>query len=468
VNDDLLGKRIKCPGCGKVLLAAKATARTQREDEAEDRPPLVKRKPSRTDDADEPRPLVKRKAPQTDDADEPRPRKKSRKQAKQSSPVLWLALGSGGLLLLAAAVVVIILVVKKPQTGPDTVSGPGATDNSGKPPVDDTAGLTGVRALKDVQLVAYSRDGKSLATLVYRPQSGGGFENVVQIWDTGTGQETSQIKANQTQPFSHIAFSPDGKLLAASCAADREMKLWDLGTRALRHKYQHAAVSGGPPLGERLLGFSPDGKKLLSLTQGLVVLMDVDTGKVDTQILFLNRTAYVACSPVAAVLAVAQAVPDQNGNIEFPLVLYDYAAKSERGIQTGKQPSAIAFSGDGGTIALACLEGPVLIYDTKTLTARATLDKKRTQDNSFLFCEHLCLTPDGSLLVTQPRGSGKPGPEFWSVGTSETRKLEVPVWARAIALSPDGKTLAIAPTDGRIAFIDPATGREKVPGASPR
>jgi hypothetical protein len=103
----------------------------------------------------------------------------------------------------------------------------------------------------------------------------------------------------------------------------------------------------------------------------------------------------------------------------------------------------------------------VLLYDTKTLALRATLDKKRKQDNSFLYYERVYLTPDGSLLVGQPAGGGQPIPELWTVGATDTRPFEGKVWARAMSLSPDGKTLAVARYTEPIVFIDPATGREK-------
>jgi hypothetical protein len=345
LRDDLLGKRVKCPGCGEILLA-EAPRKTPREDEAEDQPSVVKRKAPRRDEDDE----------------EPRPLRRSRKQATRPSPVVWLALGGGGVVLVLAVVIALVVFGRKSSPGKgdgsdnqpaDLSAGkvsPAQGKGTGNQPADDTAGLTGLRALKDVRLVAYSSDGKHLATLLIRPNSGT-FENLIQVWDMGMGQETAQIKASQNQPYDRMAFSPDGKLLAAACGSDREMKVWDVGTRALRHKHQRSP--GKPPaLGTRLLDFSPDGKKLVSMAEESIVLMDVETGRVEEQpVFFVNQTAFAACSPVAPVVAVAGAARDQGGKVEGFLILYDYTNKSLRNALTGKLPTDVAFSRDGSTLA---------------------------------------------------------------------------------------------------------------------
>src|SRR5436309_1386313 len=71
--------------------------------------------------------------------------------------------------------------------------------------------------------------------------------------------------------------------------------LWDLEAKALR--YKDKADAGNPALGTRLLAFSPDGDLLVSVAEGFVSTMDVETGKVIRDTVSLNTSAQVAHVP---------------------------------------------------------------------------------------------------------------------------------------------------------------------------
>jgi WD40 repeat protein len=100
----------------------------------------------------------------------------------------------------------------------------------------------------DVTAVAYSHGGTLLAT---------GLESgIVQVWDTATRRKVASIPAGG--PVWSLAFSPDGKTLAASTNGSRPAaRLWHSGT-------WKPAKSIALPLetGEPTLAFSPDGKTL--------------------------------------------------------------------------------------------------------------------------------------------------------------------------------------------------------------
>ena len=122
----------------------------------------------------------------------------------------------------------------------------------------------------------------------------------------------------------------------------------------------------------------------------------------------------------------------------------------------------MAFSGDGQSLAVATSDGPIHVYDTTTWDEKATLQRVRLQDKTFLHYNNVALNADGTILAAVPQGQGTPQCETWSVGTQSTRTMAVGQCG-ALALSPDGKTVAIAVSNAGIRFADAATGQEKRP-----
>jgi DNA-binding beta-propeller fold protein YncE len=97
--------------------------------------------------------------------------------------------------------------------------------------------------------IAFSGDGKKLAT-------SDASNNTAKVWDVETGKELATFGK---QPFrvTAVAFSPDGKTLAAANRGeDPQVKLWDLATGKERFTLK------GPTGWPNSLAFSPDGKVL--------------------------------------------------------------------------------------------------------------------------------------------------------------------------------------------------------------
>jgi hypothetical protein len=476
------GKAIKCPKCGAAVRAPAATGKPGGS-VAASRPaprPQAVRKPKPEEEPDEeaedlddeeeaPRPKkgARRAADDEDEDFDDRPRKRGKKsKKKQGNPLLlWGSIGGG-----VAAVLLVVVVLfatgvlggkKGDQGGSEKKgSGKGGVDGDENPAQRPPVGTppkpaTGVRAEKDVQVLAYSPDGKYLATsLRVAPKvRGGHFGGAVKVWDLGTAQELAKFEGH-AEEIRQLAFSPDGQLLASS--SDGELRLWDLRTRSLLHRL--ADTKGEPPLGARLLAFAPNGKHVVSMSQGLVVSWDVATGKSQPQIVPMNRTAYAASSPAAPVVAVAQVQSVRPLKIE--LIAYDYSKQDGPAIPLSLAPTAVAYSGDGSTLAIATSDGPIQVYDTKTWQPKATLEKQR--GGSFLYYEKARLNKDGTVLYALPSVSGRPNIEAWTVGTAQTRPLpNTNCWD--FALSPDGQTLAVAFKGEGVKFIDPASGQEKAP-----
>jgi WD40 repeat protein len=153
--------------------------------------------------------------------------------------------------------------------------------------------------------VAFSPDGKTLASAGWdEPEPGddgrpmAAPDGGVQVWDVATGRPVRSLPLKGGR-FSAVAFSPDGKRLAAaghgSAADPVGVRVWDLATgdevlslgNARRGSMGHVA-------------FSPDGRRIAwSRGDGTVAVSDADGG----QELFQVSGVAMAFSPDGTRLA---------------------------------------------------------------------------------------------------------------------------------------------------------------------
>jgi WD40 repeat protein/serine/threonine protein kinase len=126
---------------------------------------------------------------------------------------------------------------------------------------------TGVRlrcartGLSWVGPLAFSPDGRQIATA-------GCGEAGVKIWDSATGQLISDLPGHPGHLMC-VAYSPDGRLLAAG-SADKTVRIWDLATG------QESRTLIGHSDWVTDISFSPDGRRLASSSyDGTVKTWDV-------------------------------------------------------------------------------------------------------------------------------------------------------------------------------------------------
>ncbi len=276
---------------------------------------------------------------------------------------------------------------------------------------DTTTGRE-LRAFNDApgpapECVVFSPDSKTVATA-----ERGEKDRTIRLWDVATGRELRQFHG--ALPTGALAFSPDGKILAAGASLEignrsrrtenlGQIQLWDVssGQKVSRLPGHVTWVSS--------LVFSADGKRLISSGGASMKVWDVAAGK--------------------------EVVP---------------LAEHEEWI------SSIAFSPDGRQLATSSLDGSIRLWEAATGKPGRIfqgIGRERVLQIAF--------APDGRTLIADgPNGSLC----IWGVATGrEIRRLQVAQkdsFGR-FACSLDGRTLAVRGEDGAIALLDAASGAEK-------
>jgi WD40 repeat protein len=277
-------------------------------------------------------------------------------------------------------------------------------------------------------VLAFSPDGKILAAAVFEK---------VHLWDTSTGNLLGTLRPSD-QRCQAIAFSADGRGLAS--ADGRVVRLWDVRARKELSRWDAHADDVSS------LSFSPDGKTLASGGWDRAArLWDPDTGK-ELHCFKGHRGAVlsVAFSPDGKQFA------SLGGDGDYTAYLWDPATgRPLRRLSGGNGwVSRLAFSADGTLLAVAGAK--VLVWD---ITAGKERDPRSGHKDTV--CS-LALSPDRKTLATR---SIDRTVRLWDLGTGrETRQVGLSErCGGSVAFSPDGRTLAWQ-DETELCFADARTG----------
>jgi WD40 repeat protein len=197
-----------------------------------------------------------------------------------------------------------------------------------------------------------------------------------------------------------VAFSPDGKLLAAGAGEPKESGtaiVWDVATR--KPRWRHVEKTGIPAV-----AFSPDGRTLAIAVYGRAAkLLDAASGK-------------------------EQAV-----------------------LQHPKEVRAVAFSPDGKLLATACWDGVVRVWDLGTRTEKVKCTGHRGRVFTVAF------SPDGTRLLS---AGGDDGAKLWDSATGAEKRTWTHgrFYVPCAAFSPDGRWVLTGGYDGTLRLWGVATG----------
>jgi WD40 repeat protein len=261
-----------------------------------------------------------------------------------------------------------------------------------------------------VLAVRFAPDGKTLVST--------GFDGTMRIWDANTLKELQKIDVGRDL-VTELAVSPDGQTVALG-AANGRIRLWDVKTAKER-------AAGERPESAVAVGFSADGKSVVSLGASSLRHWDASTGK--------------------------------------ELVKTDLVEEKK---EEKKEPGILRLSADRRIVAQARPGEPIRLLDATTGKEIRALEGKFDQ------VLHLAMAPDGKTvaavtMANTPEGAGVFAIRAWDATTGkEIQQLPTrPIPVTALAISADARTVAAAEAGGGFRLWELATGKERRRLAAP-
>lgn len=331
---------------------------------------------------------------------------------------------------------------------------------------------------------AFSPDSKTVAARTR--------DQALQVWDVASGKEVRRLGVQSNQGALHyissraflsgyarsnLAFSADGKRLAAGTAGNR-VRQWELGTGK---ELGQVAGHHGAVL---TLALSADGK--LAYTRcydNIMHVWNAASGK-ETRRFALPGIAYAAFTADGRTMTLGAG----DGTLYTWNAQNGKASRQWKADQTRFGLYGLALSADGKTVASRDHE-TVSLWDASTGKelhriaegpVHGGLSSAVYESSALSMGSNMLFSPDGTLLATLSKdqephfarirvhmrdkvGGSDSELRLWDVATGKrVRQFEVPpAGLSCFAFAPDGRTVAVGNYDQTISLLECASGKER-------
>jgi WD40 repeat protein len=308
-----------------------------------------------------------------------------------------------------------------------------------------------------VNCIGFSPGGQTLAS------GGGGNEEEgtdfsVRLWDVAA-RKTRAVLKELSGPVSSLAFSTDGKLLATGIEGQKEIaRIWDATSGQER-----LTIPGSPQdhgSGRVSVAIATDGKVLITgfangSSESALRFWDMASGKALPRLEGFRGFAHgLAFLPGASQILV---IEREGGSLE----LWDLAGRRLRAKSKAAPP--LAFSALGIKPLALSPDGKRVAVGEKIWNIRGKADglvESQTLLGHTGSITGVAFSPDGRTVAT---GSYDSGVKLWDLNTPRqwiapegTRKLLNP---SAVAFTPDGRLLLVSDQNETVTLIDMETGK---------
>lgn len=243
-------------------------------------------------------------------------------------------------------------------------------------------------------------------------------------------------------PIQWIAYSPDGKK-AASCSGgpegDRTIRIWDL------ERYKTEKVLKGHTAGVMSVAFSPNGSRLASADErtGLLV-WDAATGQ---QLHALEKTAG---RETVVFLDEKRFAISSSSNSEVQIWNAERGTR-ERSISLAAAPRQIDYHPRVRRIAAALESGQVVLIDPEEVESTKIFPSENSK-NGPTNC--VAFAPDGKRVVAGFEKQIR----IWDIKSGQSLAMSQPRESKRLAFTPDGQFLINLSVDGDCELFATATG----------
>jgi WD40 repeat protein len=302
--------------------------------------------------------------------------------------------------------------------------------------------------------VAFSPDGRTLAAAGGTSVAARGSS--VGLWEVGTGRRLATLPG----VASPVTFSPRGGALAT--AGEKDIVVWDVAQHSKLASFP--AGNGGNGGGAGPIAVSPDGRTLAigGVDSTKIILWDL-VRRVQVSTLAIQppgQTAPAATGNFALAFSPDGQTLAANGPDGSDILLWDTSSGVPVADLRGGHDRGVfslTFSPDGRTLASGGHDAKVILWD---VAKRAKLAGLQADGDVW----SVAFNPDGRTLASADGGRHI---ALWDV-TRHTRSATLTGHTStvvSVAFSPDGRTLASAGDDTNVALWD-LTGQHPLVSAS--